>query len=1283
MNNNINNNNADIDSSLAGFYDNVSKAPILSATISKTDYNIPDMPKYEIPVESSPVLTGIDTLGEVITDTSGGTADYGYVPLQLPQNQQATQAQPTIGQQVQQASNQPLAGIDNSVLSKYNYGIGDTPQQIAEKAATNLLNPLRPYENIRTGNHAGDVITNAIPAVYTSIGKGLVQGATGILASVPLLADAAQGALFANSIEQYPEIFQTEEYKKSPISNYAYNRYQTYKALKDQLSLPFIEAAYDTESKLPMPIRGLRASYDILFPSDSNLNRQNLKDYWNAATSGNDKEFMKQQANAVERLGTTGLYDALDIISLGQAAKLKAINVAKTLRGTKGTTSLSKSIADKLNAGKVEEAGDIAQYVSDALANVKFDKVYNKLSEFKNKFSNVNLPKVLQSIEEGTVELTKKELDAKKFLRSTMDEYHNILDGMGLAVDRRVQSIAQGLVRKFGMQYHEAMKILTPIIENPEMYKPFAVRKFNNVFDFYTKTLHDITGVGENKLKNTLRHAIRKAKDGELPKKNTVGLTNFDTGEIIIKDLKDAGTVAHEIAHVLLDNISTAVRENNIKAIDFMNNANMQVFDNIKGFKIGDTVNSAAHEILAYALEAYLNPNFKLPKDLKGLSSGVRIAQNSKLFKSAIKFWDNLFTVQDTKNLNFTDGAIKDLKNSSDPVMRAIPEFNELFNKGDIFPVPHVDAGNYAGVTGDVARRYASVKGGIERVFGLQTYEEMANTLNNVDYLSDNLTRTIGNKIAVDEIIKASNEIDADKLKSGDIGYVSAKDLDNINDVKSLQGKITDVQTGADDIKVSKRMINSMVKNEEFLRNAGNPYKSGNPMGTFYKFNRSMMLASGNYLIGNITSTAFNTLLNSNVRLLSDVADASRTGGNLSRLIGTKRPLKATQIDFDNKILSTADKYTNKPIRDAFNIVDVSQQNFASEVAVNNYLAKKGVPLAQREAYIKNAPIEELYEMISTAQDTAALNTRFSLIPESLRPIVATVDAFYRWKDTATRSTVRTWARNPLTSNLVVNHFLARIGFDQEMQNRMRINADIDKPYVHINYNPATGRYRDESAELSPQVTAVKLAGKVAEAIGTGKYQDLFKSSFESTANLTPVGYGLVNSLFGKDEYGNPLYRAQDADGNPILIDRNTKARYRVLPDGSTEQIGILSDEIIPNVAKQTLAPLKFYNKTVMPAVQVGLDALGVPKFMFNPNATGLTPSFNPNDPNINPNRAIFQEESLRKLMGIYSSSEYDYPTSYSNVDILPSRVKQLMRQRGRQMNKQDFYRYYYGGGEQ
>ena len=313
--------------------------------------------------------------------------------------------------------------------------------------------------------------------------------------------------------------------------------------------------------------------------------------------------------------------------------------------------------------------------------------------------------------------------------------------------------------------------------------------------------------------------------------------------------------------------------------------------------------------------------------------------------------------------------------------------------------------------------------------------------------------------------------------------------------------------------------------------------------------------------------------------------------------------------------------------------------------------------------------------MIERAQDASGLNTGFSLLPQSTRPIVAMLDPFWRWKDTATRATVRGIKRQPILNNLVLHKGLGMMAFNQEMQHRMRVQADTNKPLVHIMYNPKNGMFRDQSAIWSPQAQSVQLLGGTLQSIRERNTKAFIENALPNT---NPVGFGILNSIAGKDVYGNPLYREETLGGNPVLIDYNKKQRYEITPEGEAKPLATQADEVISQLVKNTVAPVGLVDDTGSAILQAGASSLGYDINKYNPNGNAIMGSLNANAPWVNPNSPRTPDLAVSRLLGMYTTPEYDSLKDYEKLT--PRQRVQLMKQRTRQMNKRLINRNIYGG---
>lgn len=1236
----------------------------------------------------TPPPMDMSSVGQILNQQNN--TDYGFqnlAPFMANGQQQQQGMTPSIQPQVQQE--QPrMQGYPSGFMTNYNYGQGDTVAEALNKVKTNFNNPLAyDFRGINTGNYLSDLAVNTPMAALTTGYRGLTRAATGIAAATPIAWDVSRG--FANR-----KLFEGDnildnmtpqeklQYAKNAGLEREYEQYLQYKDATSAMSQPIIQGFYnqlDEKNWLKKPWAGIKPVWNALYDETSNLNSENMSKTLKAALSGDTRKMAEALSTGVNRFGTTGLTDAIDVASFGLAGVDRVNKIAKVIRGidkAKPNSTLIKAIEN----GDAAKASDYLNVVPRAKAAQMMDGFYQKVTKVIKtvRDKNVDLPKVLKSIEEGDVPLNSTEKSVKKEIQSAMKEYHDRLKELGLAKDTRQMAIAQYLVRKHGILFDEAMKIIKPIFENPEMYKPTKVQKYNNLFEYAVDTLSDITGESKGAIRNKLRKNISVSKDLA---EDIGGDTSLSTGKIRIRDVKDTTTLSHEINHWLNREIRKEAKLDNVKAKQYIEDNIKPIHEKLGIEGDGTKFNRRVDEYSSYNLGRYLDPD--APVDpMRFARSGVVMDLEDDASKWVRKNWEERLTTVDKDNMKLSEAGMAEIDRlaESDDIYKSIKDANKLYDNGEISLLTHADAdAEIVGQTGDIVRKYSSIKGGIERVHGGSSYEKIANIYENPDNLVDNLSKTIGGRLVVDEMADAFTQVNPSKIKSNDLAYVSKDAMSNAKDAKDLSNAMTQTKINQDDIPINKKILNQYVKDSEFLSSGGSPYKKGSFLDKAYKFERSMLLASGNYLSGNMSSTAFNTILNSNLRTLNDIADSAETAGNLGRVTGVRRNAKVADSLFNNKILDTVDKYTNRPLRSLFNKIDVMQQNAAVEMAINNYLGKKGVPVGMRESYLKNAPADELYDIISSAQDAAGMNTRFSLMPEWARPFAAAFNPFYRWTDTAVRSTAGVWKRNPLTTNLVVNHFLTKLPYDLEMQHRLRINADMDKPYAHITYNPKTGMYRDESNVNTPQATAVVFSSKLMDALVTGDVSKI-DTKLSAQQGLAPVGMGLMNTLRGTDNYGNVLYRT-DYKGQPVMIDRKSNRRYVMDNAGNLQPInGLLPDEILPQVAKQTIAPLKFFNQNIMPASQVTADVLGYPMFMFNPSATGMTSSFNPNNPNINPSRGINPSESLNRLMGTYTTKEYDPSSPYYDEQMTPNQIRQLMRARGRGAVRQEVLRQMYGG---
>lgn len=650
---------------------------------------------------------------------------------------------------------------------------------------------------------------------------------------------------------------------------------------------------------------------------------------------------------------------------------------------------------------------------------------------------------------------------------------------------------------------------------------------------------------------------------------------------------------------------------------------------------------------------------------------------HNEALKSILPFFENPEFI--TKELKITEAGKEYIKNNGkvNPALDYIQRGLKGFLDGDLFPVTHAGADAamliLEGKTAGLDRKFFGQFS--DMVNGLASYEGMAEQFANPNYLTWQMGNGIEQRVIATEMKNLAEEAKtAGNIPEG-AKWISPEELDSVKNVDDIPAMLQDTPARPDYLPVSAEFVDRLVDANKIATDFSSPYRAGSFPDKAYKFFRQFALSKGMYLSGNVASSAYQTLMNSNINLLRDLNDSFKTQGRLSRVAGTSRPIKPYTRE-GKSILDKFQELTLKPNTAVFQYIDTKQQNMASEIALNNYLANKGIPVQNRVDYIKNLKDPTtITEMIERAQDASGLNTGFSLLPQSTRPIVAMLDPFWRWKDTATRSTVRGIKRQPILNNLVLHKGLGMMAFNQEMQHRMRVQADTNKPLVHIMYNPKNGMFRDQSAIWSPQAQSVHLLGGTLQAIRERNTKAFIENALPNT---NPVGFGILNSLTGKDVYGNPLYREETLGGNPVLIDYNKKQRYEITPEGEAKPLATQADEVISQLVRNTVAPVGLVDDTGSAILQAGASGLGYDINKYNPNGNAIMGSLNANAPWVNPNSPRTPDLAVSRLLGMYTTPEYDSLKDYEKLT--PKQRIKLMRQRTRQMNKRLINRNIYGG---
>lgn len=937
--------------------------------------------------------------------------------------------------------------------------------------------------------------------------------------------------------------------------------------------------------------------------------------------------------------------------------------------GTVGKVGKLANIASK--TGKVSKAVTTAEAVQAAktpveavenLHNLTASKVStlaSKSEDLLTKISNFNLgdiAKAVESAETGTVVVGKVN-EVKELLRRLYKEFNipmikqfapqNLEDTFSLVAKQ--MGVRQGLGN-----FNQVEKALNVYLENPEIFS--APTRLLRPAELRYNLFHKVTGLNKSqvdKLFGKLSFTNKELEGiyGRCFKES--GAIDIDISKIKNSSQTLDAIARHEVMHNVLDTLEK-IKAGIIKVppeIAAKTNAYLdKVIEMARPFGNKGTyaLTEKEHEIIAWAVNK-----------MEGLK--VPSIYDVPMMEEAIKFFKNDFLTTKGTERTLTSAGRALLENSNDPYAKLLLKAKDAYDKGLAFPVTHAEAGvdRLKGLGSDISRSYAGQLS--QRVLGEATYEEIAKVLKNPNqFLQKQIDRFTESGIV--------QEIKDGALK-GEVGakgtaYVSQEALDRANTPSDVVNALSEVPTEASNIPINKDLLLRTTDYVDTIRNFGNPFKEG-IMKDWYNLGKSIMLGSGRYLAGNIASGATNALVNSNIMIINDAIDSLITRGTLSKTAGTYRRLVRLNDNIKTPVIREVQK-GNSLVSNMFNTIDAKQQNFWSEVAINANLREKGIPVGQRLNYLTNAEKITLANIIRDAQDVAALQTGLSIIPKTLRPAVAAVHPFYRWTDSALRSTSRMWQKHPLIMNTAFHHVLGNIAFDQEMQHRLDIKADLDKPYTHITFNPKTGRYRDISADFSAQTTALKFLGSTATAIQKGDMDELFGAG----KDINPIGFAAFNVFKGLDKYGRPIKRDKLITGEPVYVDYKNNMRYKLDASGNLQPIKGQADEILNAAATEMLVYPKLYNQTLSSMMQVSNAIMGNNLNFYQPEGSRLFGSFDPAVANVRTGSPQDLEKAYLNLQGMYSSPEYEYPARIDKEAPTGRERRRIIRSRGRQVNR-------------
>lgn len=589
---------------------------------------------------------------------------------------------------------------------------------------------------------------------------------------------------------------------------------------------------------------------------------------------------------------------------------------------------------------------------------------------------------------------------------------------------------------------------------------------------------------------------------------------------------------------------------------------------------------------------------------------------------------------------------VRELSNSGNDIATKVLDAKRLYDTGEIFPVTHGLAEVDKTKAIDTSQRILN-KRFSTREFGNASYEDIAKQLVRPSEYLENLGVNFANSEMARQILEGSSLGGVKSLAPDDIGkavYVQREALEqamrNEKDIHEVLKSAKKEKILDDDIPLDET-VTKVLENKTERR--GQSF--GGVTEDVVKLAKQSMLGAGSYLGGNALTAASTAILNSGPMLISDIIKASKSKGRLLQELGLYRG-DSLATKMHHPVTQAISDINSKTGGAALRWVDRKIQNWWGEVGAHAALRKAGVNS------IPEATKVQLANIIHDTRRAGLLNDPVSSLPSGLQSLLGVTNPFFNWIETATKSTYHQLKQAPFLTNVVVGDILGNIGYDQEMQNRLKLGVKSTRPYVSYKFDDKTGEIKETTAEFMPITSSFKFAEGI----------------LNRDANILPASIPALSDLIsvaqGKDKYGNPLKRA-------VKLNEVTQAvgstRWKMNPQtGEMQKIGSQGDEMLATAVKALMVPTSLWNRTVAPAIG------GVMGMHYNqPYAQSIFGDFSDTDiyNNIlvggNPDKPRTGMDVIRAISG---RSEYPY---YEDRDYMtPAEARKFMRGVARQKSR-------------
>lgn len=333
------------------------------------------------------------------------------------------------------------------------------------------------------------------------------------------------------------------------------------------------------------------------------------------------------------------------------------------------------------------------------------------------------------------------------------------------------------------------------------------------------------------------------------------------------------------------------------------------------------------------------------------------------------------------------------------------------------------------------------------------------------------------------------------------------------------------------------------------------------------------LLAAGTYLGPNFLGGLYQVLTNSNIHIVTDVANAIRTRGSLIKQLGTMREMP---IKGDIKAATNPNTWYGKAIRKANAInqstgsyhwrkIDAAIQNSIAEINAHGVFRKMKVKFEDRNLdWLKaNKTKLEMYNLINDIEKMSLIYGDKTFIPKPVLDFMEMGNPFIRWPDQAIMSSTHTLKQNPIFAGYLQGAVLGGLVWDQNEANAKGLGIS----------NPQHGKIYRMGKDGSPKSVSVEVLPQQSSLRAMTSLDYLTNSAKNATFAWA---MDMINT---KNQYGKLKERSKYPDGMSLDYQRNVRIKDgKIVDNVELDELAktILRESVLYRGINGTYAPLLY-----------------------------------------------------------------------------------------------------------